>query len=117
MILPDEIDLIADKTSLILRYGVKNIECSAEFLRVFSPSAEVRGHGVGNEILQVGKKQVAIIVLEPIGNYALKITFSDGHDSGLFTWDYLYYLSHQQQDLWQDYLLRLQQAGASREPK
>lgn len=117
MVAPDEIYLSSDKTSLTLHYGAEQFDCSAEFLRVSSPSAEVRGHGVGNEILQVGKKNVRILGLEPTGNYALKITFDDGHDSGLFTWDYLHHLSHNMEELWQDYLLSLQGAGASREAK
>ena len=86
-----------------------------ELMRVCSPSAEVQGHGPGQEVLQTGKRQVRITELEPAGNYALKITFSDGHDSGLFDWDYLYHLATEQDTLWQDYLQRLQQAGASRD--
>lgn len=87
----------------------------AEYLRVYSPSAEVRGHGAGQEVLQVGKRQVAITALEPVGHYALKITFDDGHDSGLYSWTYLYELGAQQAAYWQDYLNRLAAAGASRE--
>ena len=80
-----------------------------------SPSAEVRGHGVGNEVLQTGKKQVAITALEPVGHYALKIVFDDGHDSGLYSWAYLYELGAKRDQYWQDYLNRLAAAGASRE--
>lgn len=87
-----------------------------EFLRVHSPSAEVRGHGVGQETLQVGKKEVVILEVLPVGNYAMKIVFDDGHDSGLYTWDYLYNLGKHQDELWQDYLKKLEAAGASREP-
>ncbi|PXX48071.1 MULTISPECIES: gamma-butyrobetaine hydroxylase-like domain-containing protein [Aquitalea] len=87
----------------------------AEYLRVYSPSAEVRGHGAGQEVLQVGKRHVGITALEPVGHYALKITFDDGHDSGLYSWTYLYELGAQQQAYWQDYLNRLAAAGASRE--
>jgi DUF971 family protein len=87
----------------------------AEYLRVYSPSAEVRGHGAGQEVLQVGKRQVGITALEPVGHYALKITFDDGHDSGLYSWSYLYELGAQQTAYWQDYLNRLAAAGASRE--
>ena len=88
----------------------------AEYLRVYSPSAEVRGHGPGQDVLQTGKAEVSITDLEPVGQYALKITFSDGHDSGLYDWDYLYRLAHNQDALWQDYLDRLEKAGASRTP-
>lgn len=90
-------------------------ELPAEFLRVYSPSAEVRGHGVGNEVLQTGKKDVRILKLEPVGNYSLKITYDDGHDSGLYNWEYLKDLCENQEQHWQDYLDRLEQAGASRE--
>ncbi|MGL6071860.1 gamma-butyrobetaine hydroxylase-like domain-containing protein [Craterilacuibacter sp.] len=86
-----------------------------EYLRVYSPSAEVRGHGVGQETLQVGKKQVAITALEPVGHYALKIVFDDGHDSGLYSWDYLYLLGRDYETNWQNYLDRLAAAGALRE--
>ncbi len=86
-----------------------------EFLRVFSPSAEVRGHGPGQEVLQTGKREVDIQNLEPVGYYAVRPTFSDGHDSGIYSWDYLYHLARDQDRLWADYLARLQAAGASRE--
>ncbi len=88
-----------------------------EFLRVFSPSAEVRGHGPGEEVLQVGKKNVVIAGVEPVGSYALKLDFDDGHDSGLYSWEYLYKLGKNQDELWQDYLQQMEEAGASREPK
>lgn len=87
-----------------------------EFLRVYSPSAEVRGHGPGQEVLQVGKQDVYITKLEPVGNYAVKPTFSDGHDSGLYSWDYLYMLGSQHDGLWDEYLARLEAGGASRDP-
>ena len=87
-----------------------------EFLRVYSPSAEVRGHGAGQETLQVGKMAVGVLEVLPVGNYALKIVFDDGHDSGLYTWEYLYDLGKHQTELWQDYLERMTAAGASREP-
>ena len=89
----------------------------AEFLRVHSPSAEVRGHGPGQETLQVGKRKVVLKGLEPAGSYALKLEFDDGHDSGLYDWDLLYTLGQNQQALWQEYLDKLQAAGASRDPK
>lgn len=87
-----------------------------EYLRVYSPSAEVRGHGVGQEVLQVGKRDVDITALEPVGNYAVRPTFSDGHGSGLYSWDHLYLLGNRHEALWQDYLDRLAAAGASRDP-
>ena len=87
-----------------------------EFLRVYSPSAEVRGHGPGQETLQTGKRDVGIRSVEPVGHYAIRPTFSDGHDSGIFSWDVLYDLGSRQEVLWQDYLDRLEEAGASRDP-
>ncbi len=87
-----------------------------EYLRVNSPSAEVRGHGPGQEVLQVGKKHVLVSGVEPVGSYAMKITFDDGHDSGLFTWDYLNNLGKNQSAIWQDYLHQLELANESREP-
>lgn len=89
---------------------------SAEFLRVHSPSAEVRGHGIGQEVLQTGKREVAIQALEPVGRYALKITFDDGHDSGLYHWEYLRDLGDNRDTYWQHYLDRLEKAGKSRDP-
>ena len=86
-----------------------------EFLRVHSPSAEVRGHGPGQEVLQVGKINVGVNSVTPVGSYALKIEFDDGHDSGLYTWEHLYNLGKHQNALWQDYLQRLAAEGASRE--
>lgn len=94
-----------------------NHRLSAEYLRVHSPSAEVRGHGVGQEVLQVGKRYVTITGIEPTGRYAIKITFDDGHDSGLYDWAYLRKLGDDQETYWQTYLDRLTKAGASREPQ
>jgi len=91
-------------------------ELSYELLRVYSPSAEVRGHGPGQEVLQVGKSEVDISALEPIGNYAVQPTFSDGHSTGLYSWDYLFWLGTNRDTLWREYLERLKEAGASREP-
>jgi len=91
-------------------------ELPYEFLRVYSPSAEVRGHGPGQEVLQVGKKDVEITAIEPVGSYAVQPRFSDGHDSGLYSWDYLYEIGSDRDQLWQQYLQRMQAAGASREP-
>lgn len=87
-----------------------------EFLRVLSPSAEVRGHGPGQEVLQVGKRDVDLEALEPVGNYAVQPRFSDGHDTGIYSWDYLHHLASRQEALWSDYLARLAAAGASRDP-
>ena len=89
---------------------------SYEFLRVYSPSAEVRGHGPGQETLQVGKRDVTIASLEPVGHYAVRPTFSDGHESGIYSWDYLYDLGERHDELWRRYLERLAAAGASRDP-
>jgi DUF971 family protein len=89
---------------------------SCEYLRVYSPSAEVRGHGAGQETLQTGKRLVTIERIETVGNYALQFHFSDGHDSGIYSWEYLHELCRDQQRRWTDYLARLTLAGASREP-
>jgi DUF971 family protein len=86
-----------------------------ELMRVYSPSAEVQGHGPGQEVLQTGKRNVSIAEIEPVGNYAVKPTFSDGHESGLFTWEYLYFLGSEQDALWKQYEDRLQAAGVSRD--
>lgn len=86
-----------------------------EFLRVHSPSAEVRGHGPGQEVLQAGKRQVEIRSLDPVGSYAVQPTFSDGHATGIYAWDYLYYLGENQDRLWAAYLESLEKAGASRD--
>ncbi len=88
-----------------------------ELLRVYSPSAEVRGHGPGQEVLQTGKREVGIEQIDSVGNYAVKPVFSDGHDSGLYSWDYLYWLGENQDRLWKEYLARVQKAGASRDAK
>ena len=88
-----------------------------ELLRVYSPSAEVRGHGPGQEVLQIGKREVTIKEVEPVGHYAIRPSFSDGHDTGIYSWDYLYDLGDRQDELWQRYLDRMAAAGASREGK
>jgi DUF971 family protein len=88
-----------------------------EFLRVYSPSAEVRGHGPGQEVLQTGKKDVEISRIEPVGQYAVQLHFSDGHDTGIYSWDLLYDYGVRQDEMWQHYLKRMQEAGASREPR
>ena len=86
-----------------------------EFLRVYSPSAEVRGHGPGQEVLQTGKREVEIRALEPVGSYAVQPQFSDGHNTGIYSWEYLYELGENQEKRWKDYLARLDAAGATRE--
>ena len=87
-----------------------------EYLRVFSPSAEVRGHGPGQEVLQVGKREVNISAIDPVGMYAVKFVFTDGHDTGIYSWEYLYELGTKQESNWKTYLARLQAAGKSRDP-
>ena len=96
--------------------GAQAYKLSFEFLRVFSPSAEVRGHGPGQEVLQVGKRDVTIEAVEPVGNYAIQPRFSDGHATGIYSWDYLYQLATGQEAMWQEYLQRLAAAGQSRDP-
>ena len=86
-----------------------------ELMRVYSPSAEVMGHGPGQEVLQTGKRDVTLVGLAPVGNYAVQPSFSDGHDSGIYTWAYLYELGRDQDALWQRYLQRLQEAGVERD--
>lgn len=115
MRIPTAIKLHKASKTLELEYGAEQrYVLSAEFLRVHSPSAEVQGHG--NPILQTGKVNVALEGVEPAGQYALKLIFSDGHDSGLYTWDYLYQLTQNQPQLWDDYLQALANAGKSRDP-
>lgn len=112
--IPSAIQLHKASRTLDLSYGSEHYSLSAELLRVHSPSAEVQGHG--QPILQYGKQNVALLKIEPAGNYALKLTFDDGHDSGLYTWDYLYQLATRQTELWSDYLAQLEAAGKSRNP-
>lgn len=95
----------------------KQFRLPCEFLRIYSPSAEVRGHGPGQEVLQVGKKNVEITRVEPVGTYAVQLYFSDGHDTGIYSWDLLYDYGMRQGDMWEHYLERLADAKASREPK
>lgn len=113
--IPSAINLHKTSKTLSLTYGSDEVfNLPAEFLRVHSPSAEVQGHG--QPILQFGKLGVGLSKVEAAGQYALKLTFDDGHDSGLFTWDYLYQLSLRQEQLWTDYLEQLRAAGKSRDP-
>jgi DUF971 family protein len=93
----------------------QTFKLSFELLRVLSPSAEVRGHGPGQEVLQTGKRDVNLIALEPVGHYGVQPTFSDGHNSGIYTWDYLYHLGSQQTKLWADYEAQLRAAGVTRD--
>lgn len=113
--IPTDIKLHKASKTLTLTYASgEEFTLPAEFLRVHSPSAEVQGHG--KPILQFGKLNVGLSKLEPAGHYALKLTFDDGHDSGLFTWQYLYELGKRQNELWDDYLAELRAAGKSRDP-
>ncbi len=115
---PNAESLTVHGASRVLEIGFSNganFRIPFELMRVYSPSAEVQGHGPGQEVLQTGKRDVALLDLEPVGNYAVKPTFSDGHDTGLFTWEYLYFLGDQQAALWQQYEERLQAAGAQRD--
>lgn len=114
---PRPIDIKLHQTSRLLEIKFdNNTECmlSCEFLRIYSPSAEVRGHGHGQEVLQIGKEDVNITAIEPIGNYAVKLVFSDGHDTGLYSWDYLYDLAQNYEALWLEYLGKLSAAGHKR---
>lgn len=113
--IPKQIKLHKKSHQLELIYSDgESYSLAAEYLRVLSPSAEVRGHG--NPILQVGKLNVGLTGVDPVGHYALKLTFDDGHDSGLYHWDYLYQLCSERERLWQDYLDQLNAAGAARDP-
>ena len=113
--IPSAINLHKASTTLTLTYpSGEEYHLPAELLRVHSPSAEVQGHG--KPILQFGKINVGLLKIEPAGQYALKLTFDDGHDSGLFTWEYLYQLGVRKDELWQDYLAELKAAGKSRDP-
>lgn len=112
---PTEIKLHQKSRELEIHFDdAAEFRFSCEFLRVHSPSAEVRGHGPGQEVLQVGKRNVDITAIEPVGNYAVKLVFSDGHDTGLYSWDYFYDLGKRQDSCWQTYLARMAQSGASR---
>ena len=114
---PIEVKLRKRSNTLELVYSDGNhLEFSSEFLRVHSPSAEVRGHGKGQEVLQTGKRNVKLRMVAPVGNYALKLEFDDGHNTGIFSWDYLMSLGHDKNTLWDDYLLKLEKAGKTRDP-
>ena len=115
---PTPQDITLHSQSRVLEIGFSDgarFRIPFELMRVYSPSAEVAGHGPGQEVLQTGKREVGLIALEPVGNYAVQPTFSDGHDSGIYSWDYLYFLGAQQEQLWSDYNARLQAAGVDRD--
>ena len=114
---PSAIILHAKSRTLELTFGDdENYVLPCEYLRVYSPSAEVRGHGSGQEVLQTGKLNVAITDVKPVGNYALQLVFDDGHDTGIFSWDYLRQMGANQPQWWQRYLEQIAAAGASRDP-
>lgn len=113
---PTSINFRNKSRLLEIVFDEETFELPYEFLRVFSPSAEVQGHTPEEKKLQVGKRDVTITDVQPVGEYALKITFSDGHDSGLYSWDWLYEIGVRKEQLWEDYLSELMQAGASRDP-
>jgi DUF971 family protein len=115
---PRPTDITLHATSRVLEIAFDDgqvFRLPFEFLRVYSPSAEVRGHGPGQETLQVGKREVTITRLDPVGHYAVQPVFSDGHSSGIFSWTYLYELGLEQERLWGEYLAQLEAAGASRD--
>ena len=113
---PTEIKLHQQSRILDIAFSDGKIfQFSCEFLRVHSPSAEVSGHGPGQEVLQTGKKMVSIRKIEPVGNYAIQLNFTDGHNTGLYSWDLLYNYGLNQDKMWQRYLQRMEEAGASRE--
>lgn len=116
--IPTDINLRKGSRELVLTYtGGEQFTLPCEYLRVYSPSAEVMGHGPGQEVLQAGKLHVNVESIKPVGHYALQLVFDDGHDTGLYSWDYLYLLGQEQEKRWQDYLDRLSQAGKSRDPQ
>ena len=114
--IPTEIKLHQKTRKLELAYATgEHHELNCEYLRVFTPSAEARGHGPGQETLQTGKRDVEITRIEPVGTYAIRLVFSDGHDSGLYSWDLLYNLGVHQEELWADYLKQIETQGLSRD--
>jgi DUF971 family protein len=115
--MPTPTDIRLHQTSRVLEIAFddgRSFRLPYEYLRVFSPSAEVRGHGPGQEVLQVGKREIEIRQVEPVGSYALQPTFSDGHATGIYSWDYLYQLGLEQDTRWAAYLKQLEAANASR---
>ena len=115
---PQPTDITVHESSRVLEVGFSDgraFRIPFELMRVYSPSAEVQGHGPGQEVLQTGKREVGLTSLAPVGNYAVQPTFSDGHDSGIYSWDYLYWLGEQQAELWAKYEKRLAEAGVDRD--
>ena len=115
---PTPTDITAHSQSRVLEIGFSDgsrFRIPFELMRIYSPSAEVQGHGPGQEVLQTGKREVELTSLEPVGNYAVQPGFSDGHGTGIFSWDYLYFLGSQQDKLWDDYEDRLKKAGLPRD--
>ena len=115
---PQPTGITVHQQSRVLEVGFsdgQSFRIPFELMRVYSPSAEVQGHGPGQEVLQTGKREVDLTALEPVGNYAVQPTFSDGHESGIFSWDYLYFLGSQQAQLWARYEERLREAGIDRD--
>lgn len=114
---PSQIKYLRAERSLVVCYeDGTEYTFSSEFLRVYSPSAEVRGHGPGQEVLQLGKEDVTISQIEAVGNYAIRLIFSDGHESGIYSWDLFKRYGENQPQMWQDYLQRLAEAGHARQP-
>ncbi len=111
---PIEINLNRRSKMLTVTFAEESFELSCEYLRVHSPSAEVQGHAPGQEVLQIGKENVNIDKITPVGNYAIKPIFDDGHDSGIYSWERLYQLGKEHKENWAHYLARLEQAGAIR---
>ena len=117
---PRPTSITVHQRSRVLQVGFddgREFRIPFELMRVYSPSAEVQGHGPGQEVLQTGKREVGLTALGPVGNYAVQPTFSDGHDTGLFSWDYLYFLGSQESELWQKYEARLAAAGLAAMPR
>jgi DUF971 family protein len=116
MLVPSQLTVRMQSRTLEISFGdTLQFSLPFEFLRVYSPSAEVRGHGPGQEVLQTGKREVSLTALEPVGNYAVQPHFSDGHNTGIYSWDYLHWLGSNQAELWEAYLERLEAAGFTRE--
>ena len=115
---PQPTDIVLHSQSKVMEIAFSDglrFRIPFELLRVYSPSAEVQGHGPGQEVLQTGKREVAIVALEPVGHYAVQPQFSDGHNSGIFSWDYLYSLGQREAELWVQYEMRLKNAGVGRD--
>lgn len=114
---PKDIRLHSKSRFLEVKFEDETFYLPCEYLRAHSPSAEVQGHGPGQEVLQIGKEDIEIVAVEPVGNYAVRLIFSDSHNSGIYSWDILYRLGHERQKIWQQYLQRLTDAGVQRDPQ